>query len=115
MARKNVHSYTVFSAVAATSAQSNSASPTDVSQIDKCSFHCKFSASNSGTFKVYARNSKSDSFFELDFGSPLTITSESECLIDLQEVNFSDIYLDWAPSSGSGTLTTILHMSSVGA
>lgn len=115
MARKNVHSYTVFSSVNATVSQDNSANPTDISQIDKCSFHCKFSAPNAGNFHVFARNSKSDDFFELDFGVPLLLAAESECFIDIQTLNASDMYLSWIPTLGSGTLTVILHMSSTGA
>jgi hypothetical protein len=115
MARKHVHSYTIFRAVDATSSISNSTAPTDVSQVDKFNIHCKFSAANSGDFKVFVRNSKDDSYYELNFGAALTITSDTECLLEIQEANFSDMYISWVPTSGSGTLTAILHMASLGA
>jgi hypothetical protein len=115
MARKNVHSYAALSLVNATTAQDNSSNPTDISQVDKCSIHCSFSAPNAGDFHIFVRNSKNDAFFELDFGVTLTLAGESECAIDLQDLNFSDLYISWVPTIGAGTLTAILHMSSVGA
>jgi hypothetical protein len=115
MSRKNVHAYAIFNAVDATSAQTSLSGPTDVSQVDKFNIHCKFSAANSGAFQVFVRNAKTSAFYELNFGASLAITSQTECLIDISQANFSDMYLVWTPSAGSGTLTAVLHMASVGA
>lgn len=115
MSRKHSHSYTMLRAVSATTSQDSSANPTDISYVDKASIHCKFSAANSGSFKVWVRNSIDDTYFELDFGSALTLTSETECNIEMQQLDFQTMYLQWVPSAGSGTLTAILHMASVGA
>lgn len=115
MSRKLTHSYTVFNAVNAAISEDNSASPTDISQVDKAAIHCKFSAPNSGDFKVWVRNSASDAYYELNFGSALTLTAETECNIEMQQLDFKDLYLQWVPIAGSGTLTAILHMASLGA
>jgi len=101
--------------VDATTTQNSSFNPTDVSQVDKATIHVVFSAANSGAFSVWAKNSLNDTYFELDFGAPLTLTAETECLIDLQQLDFQFIYLNWAPTAGAGTFTAILHMASLGA
>lgn len=113
MSRKQTHSFAMVDVSNATS--SIQSATTNISQVDKLSIHCKFSAANSGEFKVFVRNSPKDSFFELDFAQTLTITSESECLIKLSELYFTDLYITWTPSAGSGTLTATLHMASIGA
>jgi len=114
VARKSlVHSYKMLNAVAAGSNQTSAA--TNVEQIDKLSIHCLFSAAASGTFVVQARNGSSDSWYNLVFGAALTITSETDVQILLNECPFTDIRLLWAPSSASGTLTATLTMKSVGA
>jgi hypothetical protein len=82
---------------------------------DKLSIHVKFSAPNSGTFTVQAKNSEKDDWFEVIFNSALTITAETEALILLNEVPFESLRLLWAPSAGSGTLTAIYKMKSQGA
>jgi len=122
MARKNAHSYSMFKsdsnqsgAVDATLSQDSSFNATDVSQVDKATIHVVFDAPNSGTLSIWAKNSLDDSFFELNFGAPLTITAETECMLDLQQLDFQNIYLSWVPSAGAGTFTAVLHMASLGA
>lgn len=109
----------MLKAVDATATEDSSANVTNIRYIDKAAIHCKFSASNSGTFHVFVRTGKTPienyPWFELNFGSALTITSQTECLIEMQQLDFEDLYLQWVPSAGSGTLTATLHMSSVGA
>ena len=88
---------------------------TDVSQVDKFSIHCKFSANVSGSFTVEAKNSDNDSYYVLDFGSALTLTTASECQIVCNEVPFKLVRLVWTPSAATATLTATLAMKSVGA
>ena len=89
-------------------------SETDVSQLDKASIHCLFSTANSGTFTVEAKNGDSDTWYELNFGSPLTITTETDVQILLNEMPFTRIRLKWVPSAGAGTLTATITSKTVG-
>lgn len=112
--RKHVHRYTCLNAVDASTTQTSAA--TTVDQIDYMSYHCKFSGNVSGTFKIEAQNSELDSWYELNFGAALTITSESEAQILINDVPFVNVRLVWTPSSAAGqTLTSILTMKSRGA
>jgi len=113
MSRKVSHSYTMLNAVAATSAQESGV--VNVFGVDKLSIHVKFSANNSGTFTVYARNSEDDAWFSVSFNVTPTITADNEALLVMNEVPFHEIKLAWAPSAGSGTMTAVLKMKSVGA
>lgn len=112
--RKNVHRYTCLNAVNAAVTQTSSA--TVVDQVDYMSYHCKFSGNVSGSFKVEAQNSDQDSWYELNFGAALTLTSENECQILINEIPFQNVRLVWTPVSAAGqTLTAILTMKSKGA
>lgn len=114
MARKHViYDFQPFVAVSATTSQTSV--ETNVSQLDELSVHLKFSASNSGTFTVEARNGKDSDWYELDFGAPLSITAESEVQILLRELPFTDVRFKWAPSAGSGTLSARLTAKTLGA
>jgi hypothetical protein len=114
MARKSlVHSYKMLDQVAANSAQTSG--PTNVEQIDKVSIHCLFSVASSGTFKVQARNGSADSWYDLNFGAALTVTTETDVQILINETPFTDIRLLWTPSSASGTLTATLTMKAIGS
>jgi hypothetical protein len=114
MGRKSVvHGYKMLDAVAASSAQVSQA--TNVEQVDKLSIHCLFSAASSGTLVVEARNGEKDGWYALDFGAPMTISSQTDVHIVLEENPFTDIRLSWTPSSASGTMTASLTMKAVGA
>ena len=114
MGRKSlVHSYKMLDAVSASASQTSAA--TNVEQVDKLSIHCLFSAANTGTLVVQARNGTSDGWYDLDFGSAMTITAETDVQILINECPFTDIRLIWTPSAGSGTMTARLTMKAVGA
>lgn len=113
MSRKVSHSYTVFEAVDATTTQTSAS--TNVFGADKLSIHVKFSAANSGTFLVQARNSSKDSWFNVTFNTALTIAAETEALIVMNEVPFEEIRLSWTPSAGSGTMSAYGKIKSQGA
>lgn len=114
MSRKNVIlGHKAFNAVSATSTQLSA--ETDVSYLDSLSYHCKFSAANSGEFKVEAQNGDKDSWYQVPFSSTLTITTETEVQILMNELPFTRIRLRWVPSAGSGSLTCFLTSKSKGA
>ena len=122
MSRKLTHSYSMFKsasaplgAVDATIPEDNSSNATDISQVDKASIHVVFSAPNTGILAVFVRNGLNDPFFELNFGAPLAVTADTELNIEMQQLDFKDMYLLWTPSAGAGTITANLHMSSLGA
>jgi hypothetical protein len=113
MSRKNVvHGYKMLNAVDSSIVQTSGA--TNVEQMDKLGIHALFSSASSGTFKVQARNGASDGWFDLNFGSSMTISNETDVQIILNECPFTDIRLVWTPSSSTGTLTASLTMKAVG-
>lgn len=112
MSRLNTHSFTALGAVAATATQTSIS--TSVVGVSKLSYHCKFSAANSGAFTVEAQNSDADTWVSVPFNVTMTLTAETEALIVMNEVPFKNLRLVWTPSAGSGTLTAVLSMK-VGA
>jgi hypothetical protein len=114
MSRKHViQGFAVLDGAAATSNQTSAETAVDMT--DKMSYHVVFSASNSGTFTVEAKNGDKDSWYALNFGSALTISSETDVQIILNECPFTKIRLKWVPSAGSGTMTARVTTKSVGA
>lgn len=118
MARKNIiRGYKLFNAVNATTTQTSN--ETNVAFLDRCSIHLKWTAANTGTLKVEARNQRDDSddapWYELDFGTTLSVTAATEVQLVLKEMPFTGIRVVWTPSAGSGTLTARLHAKTEGA
>lgn len=113
--RKNVvRGYKMFDAVSlATSATSNEV---NVINLDKASIYLDWTGSSlSGTLTVEARNDEKDTWFELDFGTPISITgaSGSHVLI-FNELPHNTIRLVFTSTSGSGSLDAILAAKQVG-
>lgn len=133
MPRKNlVQSYEMFTgetqpAGSGLAYKSVSATTTQTSQIsnvetsDAATIHVHFSAANSGTLSVEARNiyanpnEPTKGFYPLSFGAPLTITAETEVQILLNTMPFTEIRLIWTPLAGVGTMSAFLNMKTVGA
>lgn len=113
MSRKHSHSFTAFNAVDATTPQTSIS--TSVMGIDKLSYHIKFSANNSGEFFIEAQNSDTDTWFVVSFNAPMIITADNEAQLIMNECPFKNLRLKWVPSAGSGTITAVLQMRSVGA
>ena len=133
MSRKNlVQSFEMFTgqrmtsgglitkqSVPATTAQTSVKST--VETLDAATINVKFSAPNSGTLVLQARNiaatdnEPEKGWYELNFGSPMTITSETEVQILLNTMPFTDIRLIWTPTAGAGVMSAFLNMKSVGA
>lgn len=118
MARKNtIPGFKIFNATSATTNQTSST--VNVLNLDKCSVHVKFSAANTGEFTVEARNRRDESddapWYQLDFGSDLTVTDETQVQIVLNSLPFTDFRVNWIPSAGSGTLTARVTAKTEGA
>jgi hypothetical protein len=114
-----IKNYKMLDGVSATTTQTST--PTNVDNVDNMTIHCKFSANNTGTFKVEARNYVPDNgdtstlWYELDFDQTVAVTAESEIQIVLNALPFRQIRLVWTPSAGSGTLTAYAVAKTVGA
>lgn len=130
MSRKHVvNDYEMFTATKYQTGQANPSVPATASQtsgitnvlnLDNATIHVLFSAPNSGTLIVEARNISPlqgdvSGFYPLNFGAPLTITSETNVQIILNSMAFTDLRIKWVPSSGSGTVSAFLNMKTVGA
>lgn len=118
MGRKNVlHQYNMFEGQSVDMANSLTSNISNVEQLDKASIHVTWTAGPVGTFVLEARNGGTpqaltalpkakynDSWYVVDVGSAISITgSDSEFLILLNEMPFTDIRLRYTPTSGSAT------------
>lgn len=128
MGRKQViHQYSMFEGQTINMSTSQTSNITNVEQLDKVAIHCKWTAGPAGEFKLLARNGGkvaplntvkyTDSWFELNFGSALTITgADSEIQIVLAECPFTEVQLTYTASTGSASdLTAYLTAKTVGA
>lgn len=114
MGRKpQIPGYLAFNAADATTSQTSSISTVDL--LDKASYHITFSLANTGTLKVQARNSTSDSWYDLDFGVTLTVTAQTEVILNINQINFYNMRLVWTPSAGAGTISAYLFSAAQGA
>lgn len=121
MSRRPLVKYTAFDALSAATAQTQ-IYPTNVENTDTASYHIRFSAANSGTFRVQARNRDvlpaadlAATWYDVNFGSPLTVASETDVQIVFNEMPFKEIRLIWEPSAGAGTISAYLHMKGKGS
>lgn len=88
----------------------------DTSETDKASIHLKWSAGPVGEFHVMVRNNEKDAYYELNFGSALTIDgTDSEMQLVLTEMPFVNLQLTYTATSGSGTLAAFFIEKSQGA
>lgn len=113
MSRKLFHRFTVFNALAANTSQIGLS--TSTIGADRLAYHIKFTNSVTGTFDIQAKNTDSDSWFSVPFNATMTITADTEALLLMNEVHFSEVRLVWNPSSATGTITANLILKSLGA
>ena len=121
MPKHVLYGFKPFEAVDASQAQVSE--ETTVGQFDKLTYQCKFSEPASGTFVVEAKsqsskdpNGKDTEWYALDFGGPMTITAETDVVINLTEVPFNQIRISWSgDGANSGTLDATLAAKAVGA
>jgi hypothetical protein len=108
-----LYDFKTMDAVAANVAQTSK--ETVVGQMDKLSFHCTFTAPASGTFTVQAKNGEKDSWYNLDFGTSLIISFETEAIFNLFELPFKSVRIQWGGDAAcAGTLTAVLASKAVG-
>lgn len=93
----------------------------DVSELDKASIHCYWTAGPTGEFQVQVKQlslyPQEDAWSTLESGAPWTVAAgDSEAQIVLTEVPFVTMRLIWNPNVGtSAILTAYLTIKSVGA
>lgn len=108
-----IQGYLALNAASATTSQISSTSTVDL--LDKASYHVLFSTANTGELRVDARNSATDAWYALDFGTLLTVTAETEVIVNINQINFTHFRLVWTPSVGAGTVTATLFAAAEGA
>lgn len=120
MSRKHVVSYIAMDELDASSSQATK--PTNVQNLDNCSYQIRFENAASGSFVVQTRNGvfkpsieEETGWQDLSFGAPLTITAEKDVVILINTLPFTEMRLIWTPTSASGKMTTDLIMKTVGA
>lgn len=92
-------------------------SVTSVINMDKASVHLNWSGSSPvGTVTVEARNGEDNPWYELDFGSTISISGNSgDHQLVLNELPFTDIRLQFASTSGTGNIDAIITSKVTGA
>lgn len=126
MGRKSVVTqYNVFEASGDMTAD-NTSQIVSLQTTDKATIHLKWTAGPVGEFQLQARNGSKtgaqpapidDSFFVVDLGSAMTISSsDSEILIALNESPGTEIRIKYLASSGTAAdLRGLIQMKAVGA
>jgi hypothetical protein len=115
VARKNV--IPSFKMIDAQSMASNITSSTvNVQNMDIASIHVSWSgAAPVGVLTVQARNGAQDPWYDLDFGSPISVSgSPGDHQIVLESLPFTDIQLIYTATSGTGTMTAAITAKQIG-
>ena len=83
---------------------------------DKASISIQWSGSSPvGTFEILARNGEDDAWQALDFGSVIAVSGNTgDHRVLLNELPFTDIRIDYAATSGTGTVDAIVTAKQVG-
>lgn len=111
--RPQIAGYPALLNADATVSQTSSISTVD--WCDKASYHVTFSTANSGELFVEAQNNASDSWYVLDFGTPLEVDAQTEIILNINQINFYGMRLRWEPSAGAGEISAILFSAAEGA
>lgn len=131
MSRKHViHQYNMFEGQTINMSGNLTSNISNVEQLDKCSIHLTWTAGPVGEFIIEARNGGNpapntalpkskynDSWYVLPTSSLGTITgTDSELLILLNELPFTDVRIRYVASSGAAAdLKALLTAKVVGA
>jgi hypothetical protein len=88
-----------------------------VKNLDYASIHVEWTGTSPvGTLTVEARNGETDSWYELDMGSAISISGNSgDHQLVFNLLPFTDLRLQYAATSGSGTLNAEISMKVTGA
>ena len=88
----------------------------NVQTTDKASIHISWAGTAPvGVFTVEARNSADDAWATIDMGAPISVSGASgDHLLVFNEVPFYELRLQYAATSGTGTVDAVLNMKQVG-
>lgn len=113
--RKNVvRGYKMFDATSISSTVTSS--EVNVINLDKASIYINWAGTApAGVLTVEARNDEKDTWFTLDFGSPIPISGASgDHVLVFNELPHNTIRLVYTRTSGSGNITATLVAKQVG-
>ena len=115
MARKNVlYQFKMFDAESLSA--SATSEPTNVANVDYCSIHVEWTGTSPlGTMTVEVRNGDKDTWYALDFGATIAISGNTgDHQIVLTQMGFTDVRLQYARSSGVGSITATITTKQAG-
>lgn len=115
MARKNI--VPSFKMLDGANASGNLTSEVvNVQNMDKASIHVEWAGTSPvGTITIEARNGSQDPWYELSFGSAISVTGNSgNHQIVLNELPFTDIRLQYTAGSGTGSMDATITLKQVG-
>lgn len=115
MARKNI--IATYKMIDAGDMSGNIVSETvNVQNMDLAGIHVSWSGSSPvGTITVQARNGAADSWYDLTFPAPISVSGNTgDHQIVLASLPFTDIQLTYTASSGSGDLTARITAKQLG-
>lgn len=107
MARKNiVASYDMFGASGTSLAATVESSTVNVQNLDSAGIHVSWTGSSPvGVITVQARNGSDDSWYDLDFGSTISVSGNTgNHQIVFNSLPFTDIKMTYTRTSGTGTI-----------
>lgn len=116
MGRKNVvKSFNMFNA--ASLAADATSEITDVINLDKASIHITWTGTSPvGDILVQARNGELDAWYQLDFGSTISVSGNTgEHQLVFNELPFTHIRLFYDRTSGTGSITAKISAKVQGA
>lgn len=123
MGRKNSHRYTIFQAQSASASFDNKNAATDVQFLDNMGIQVTWTGTPVGVLKVLVSNDVANptdgipvvNWSELDFGTAIQIdNTNSDLLININQLPFKWIALEYVRTSGTGTITAQFTSKMVG-
>jgi hypothetical protein len=121
VSRKNVYNYVILNGVDASISFDTFSSPTTINFLDNAGIQIFWTGNPVGEFKVFVSNDKLQgnelptNWSELDFGTSILIdSSNSDILINMNQLPFSYLAVSYEAASGSGVITANLTTKMVG-
>lgn len=115
MGRKNIlYSFAMLSDADASTSQTSEI--VKVATLDQASIRLSWTGTPVGVASVEAQNGDNEPWYELDFGAPLTVDAiETNHQIVFNSMPFTAIRLQYASTSGAGTIDAVISAKVVGA
>lgn len=121
MSRKNVYNYVIIDNQDGSTSFDTFLKPTNVNYLDNSGIQVLWSGTLLGQLKIYASNDQVQgtnlptNWSELDFGSSIVIdNTNSDIIINMNQLPFSWIALEYISTSGTGSITAKLTTKMVG-